>query len=208
MIRVDTMRALTSPRGMRSARTMACRLPAVMPSTASASWPSGGSGLGISIERIQLGNPQQNGRHERIMHLTLKKEATKPAGRNILQQQSRFDDFIEEFNHERPHQALDMQCPGEGYSMSAREYRTPDDPEYPMHDRTVQVAQCGRICMLNKKINFSKVFAGQLVDIKEVSDRIWLVSFMDYDLGYFDEDGDEWSPSRTPLPRKCYGSTS
>ena len=56
--------------------------------------------LGIAIERIKPGHPQQNGRHER-MHLTLKKETTKPAGENFLQQQSRFDDFIHEFNAER-----------------------------------------------------------------------------------------------------------
>ena len=49
--------------------------------------------LGIRIERIKPGHPEQNGRHER-MHLTLKKEATKPAARNFLQQQARFDDFI------------------------------------------------------------------------------------------------------------------
>jgi putative transposase len=61
--------------------------------------------LGIDIERIKPGHPQQNGRHER-MHLTLKKEATHPAARNLLQQQGRFDDFVEEFNRERPHQAI------------------------------------------------------------------------------------------------------
>src|SRR5690242_3795921 len=67
--------------------------------------------LGISIERIKPGHPQQNGRHER-MHLTLKKEATRPAGTNILQQQGKFDAFIEEFNQERPHEALAMKLPG------------------------------------------------------------------------------------------------
>src|SRR5277367_2265124 len=45
--------------------------------------------LGIAIERIKPGHPQQNGRHER-MHLTLKKEATRPAGANIFQQQAKF----------------------------------------------------------------------------------------------------------------------
>lgn len=70
--------------------------------------------LGIGIERIQPGNPQQNGRHER-MHLTLKKEATKPAGKNFLQQQAKFDRFIECYNHERPHQALNMRYPAELY---------------------------------------------------------------------------------------------
>ena len=49
----------------------------------------------------QPGHPEQNGRHERI-HLTLKIEATKPASENFLQQQARFDDFIDRYNHERP----------------------------------------------------------------------------------------------------------
>jgi Integrase core domain len=69
--------------------------------------------LGIEIERIKPGHPQQNGRHER-MHLTLKLETAKPAGRNFLQQQAKFDDFIECFNNERPHHALSRQsdtCP-------------------------------------------------------------------------------------------------
>jgi len=44
--------------------------------------------LGIAIERIKPAHPEQNGRHERT-HLTLKKEATKPAGKNFLQQQGR-----------------------------------------------------------------------------------------------------------------------
>ena len=49
------------------------------------------------------------------MHLTLKKEATKPAAANFLQQQARFDKFIEVFNNERPHEALDKKCPAEVY---------------------------------------------------------------------------------------------
>ncbi len=78
--------------------------------------------LGIGIERIKPGHPQQNGRHER-MHLTLKKEATKPAAANFLQQQARFDDFIEVFNQERPHEALDMKCPAEIYQPATRTYK-------------------------------------------------------------------------------------
>ena len=70
--------------------------------------------LGIAIERIKPGHPQQNGRHER-MHLTLKKEATRPPGINSLQQQARFDAFVQEFNAERPHEALAMKCPAELY---------------------------------------------------------------------------------------------
>lgn len=68
--------------------------------------------LGIGIERIKPGHPQQNGRHER-MHLTLKQEATKPAGDNVLQHQGKFDDFIECYNIERPHQGIDMKVPAD-----------------------------------------------------------------------------------------------
>jgi putative transposase len=67
--------------------------------------------LGIGIERIQPAHPQQNGQHEH-MHLTLK-EATKPAAANFLQQHARFDKFMEVFNIERQHEALDMKCPAE-----------------------------------------------------------------------------------------------
>ena len=157
--------------------------------------------LGINIERIKPGNPQQNGRHER-MHLTLKKEATKPASFNFLQQQERFDDFIEQFNNDRPHQALNMKYPGELYTPSAREYRRPDEPEYPFHDRTIRITNCGRICNGRRKINLSRVFAGQNVGIREVSDKVWLASFMEFDLGFFDEDENRVAPAGNPFSAK------
>lgn len=143
--------------------------------------------LGIGIERIKPGKPQQNGRHER-MHLTLKKEATRPAGRNFLQQQAKFDRFVNEYNFERPHQAIGMKYPAELYSASARPYQGLPELEYPFHDRTVIVTACGRICLGRRKINLSHVFAGQKVGIREVADQIWLVSFMHYDLGFFDQE--------------------
>ncbi len=143
--------------------------------------------LGIGIERIKPGNPQQNGRHER-MHLTLKKEATRPAAKNFLQQQAKFDQFIECYNHERPHQALGMKYPAELYTSSPRPYQGLGELEYPFHDRTITVTSCGRICVGSRKINLSAVFAGQNVGIKEVSEKIWLVTFMHYDLGFFDHE--------------------
>jgi putative transposase len=157
--------------------------------------------LGIQIERIRPGHPQQNGRHER-MHLTLKQEATRPAALNFLQQQERFDDFIDYYNHERPHQALDMRCPGELYEPSLRPYRGLDELHYPFHDRTITVTQCGRICMDRRKINLSYVFAGQNVGVKQVSERIWLVSFMQYDLGYFDDETCRLEPVANPFEAK------
>ena len=141
--------------------------------------------LGIAIERIQPGHPHQNGRHER-MHLTLKKETTRPPGMNSLQQQARFDAFMSEFNDERPHEALDMRCPAEVYTPSSRPYQGLPELDYPFHDRDILVTACGRICMHRKKINISTVLAGQRLGIKEVDDGIWLVSFMHYDLGYID----------------------
>jgi transposase InsO family protein len=141
--------------------------------------------LGIAIERIKPGRPQQNGRHER-MHLTLKQETTRPPGRNSLQQQARFDAFIREFNEERPHEALGMRCPAEHYAPSPTPYAGLPELEYPFHDRDILVTACGRICMHRKKINISTVLAGQRLGIKEVDDGIWLVSFINYDLGYID----------------------
>jgi len=157
--------------------------------------------LGISIERIRPGHPQQNGRHER-MHLTLKKEATRPAGANLLQQQAKFDAFIEEFNQERPHEALAMQCPAEVYTPSARPYRGIAEPHYPFHDKTVVVTNCGRLCLYRKKINLSLCLAGQAVGIKEVEDGIWLVSFMEYDLGYIDLEEKSLQPLGNPFGPK------
>ncbi len=154
--------------------------------------------LGIRIERIRPGNPQQNGRHER-MHLTLKKEATKPAAFNFLQQQERFDAFTEVYNNQRPHQALGGAYPGDIYTPSARVYEPPPEPDYPFHDRTVRVTRCGRICIGRRKINLSTVFAGQTVGISQVDDQVWLVSFLNDDLGFFDNNRDRVEPGPSPF---------
>ncbi len=95
----------------------------------------------------------------------------------------RFDAFVQEFNAERPHEALDMQRPADRYAPSARPYAGLPELSYPLHDKQYMVTACGRVCMHRKKINISTVLAGQLVGLKEVEDGIWLVSFMHYDLG-------------------------
>ncbi len=155
--------------------------------------------LGVEIERIKPGHPQQNGRHER-MHLTLKKEATRPPGMNALQQQARFDAFVHEFNEERPHEALAMKRPAEVYAPSAKPFdgRLPE-LAYPLHDRDVLVTACGRICMYRKRVNISTVLAGQRLGIKEVDDGIWLVSFMSYDLGFIDLEQKTLQPLDNPF---------
>jgi transposase InsO family protein len=154
--------------------------------------------LGIAIERIKPGHPQQNGRHER-MHLTLKRETTRPPGMNSLQQQARFDEFVEEFNTERPHEALEMRRPADLYTVSSKPYVGLPELEYPLHDREYLVTACGRICMHRKKINISTVLAGQKLGLNEVDDGIWLISFMHYDLGYIDLEQKTLQPIDNPF---------
>ncbi|MFN7982953.1 MAG: IS481 family transposase [Vicinamibacterales bacterium] len=157
--------------------------------------------LGIQIERSKPGHPQDNGRHER-MHLTLKKEATKPAAANVLQQQARFDTWRTEFNRERPHQALAMKAPADVYTRSPRPYHGLDELTYPFHDDTITVTQCGRICFKARKINLSHVFAGQNVGVTQVGEHVWLVTFMRYDLGYFDDETCRLEPIANPFTPK------
>jgi putative transposase len=157
--------------------------------------------LGIEIERTKPGHPEQNGRHER-MHLTLKKEATKPAAANVFQQQARFDAFVEQYNRERPHQALAMKVPADVYARSTRVYRGLEELTYPFHDGTFTVTQCGRICFKGRKVNLSHVFAGQNVGVTQVGERIWLVTFMRFDLGYFDDETCRLEPIDNPFGPK------
>ena len=157
--------------------------------------------LGIALERIAPGHPEQNGRHER-MHLTLKLEATHPAAPHILQQQARFDTFVQRYNDARPHQALDMKTPGSVYHPSTRTYHGLAELEYPQHDWTAMITNCGRICYQNRKINVSQVFAGQKVGVKQVDEHIWLVTFMHYDLGYFDDETCRLEPIDNPFDPK------
>jgi hypothetical protein len=86
-------------------------------------------------------------------------------------------EFVKQFGEVHSKEEAPM-CPGWTTGLT--------DIDYPLHDKTIVVKRCGRIWLGRKKINFSQVFAGQAVGIKEVHDDIWLVSFMHYDLGYFD----------------------
>ena len=154
--------------------------------------------LGIAIERIQPGHPQQNGRHER-MHRTLKAEATKPAAANVLQQQARFDAFIARYNDERPHQALGMQVPAAVYTRSPRIYRGLEDLTYPFHDATFTVTHCGRICLHGRKINLSHVLAGQNVGVTQ-GERSRLAGHLHAPrLGSFDDEAIRLEPIENPF---------
>lgn len=87
-----------------------------------------------------------------------------------------------------PGQALNTRYPVELYAPSARIFHQPEALEYPFHDRTIRFTHCGLLCFDRRKISLSRVFADQDVGIREVRGKIWLVSLMKYDLGFFDAD--------------------
>jgi putative transposase len=157
--------------------------------------------LGIQIERIQPGRPQQNGRHER-MHLTLKRDATKPAAANVLQQQARFDDFTTRYNTDRPHQAVGMKVPADLYARSRISRPRTADVSLPRSDH--HVTSCGRVCFRGRKVNLSQIFAGQSVGVTQVRERIWLVIFNAAIWGISTMRRVGSSRSRTRSDRKCY----
>ena len=133
------------------------------------------------------------------MHLTLKQATTRPAAENGLQQQARFDGFREEFNTERPHEALGMKTPAEVYTPSPRPYAGLSELDYPLHDRDVVVEDCGAISLHHTRVGISKVLAGQRLGLREIENDVWLVSFMHYDLGYIDLEQKTLQPLDNPF---------
>jgi len=83
-----------------------------------------------------------------------------------------------------------------------------EDLQYPFHDRTLTVTACGRICIGRRKINLSRVFAGQKVGVREVSENIWLVTFMHYDLGFFDHESGRIECAPDPFVAKVLPMSS
>lgn len=129
-------RRIRTDNGVPFATTTLARLP-----TLSAWWVR----LGVLPELIEPGKPQQNGRHER-MHRTLKAETTRPPAANRRAQQRKFNRFLEEFNQERPHEALDMNTPASLYIPSGREMPDRLPPlEYPDRFETRYVSYNGGI---------------------------------------------------------------
>ena len=142
--------------------------------------------LGIKLERITPGKPQENGRHER-MHRTLKEETAKPPAPSIEEQQVRFERFRESYNSERPHEALDYDVPAARYSPSPRPYPARrEDPWYDADYAVRRVRQCGTIKWGGEQVFISNSLAGELVGIAETEAGDWIVRFADIDLGTID----------------------
>ncbi|MGH8469541.1 MAG: integrase core domain-containing protein [Gammaproteobacteria bacterium] len=129
--------------------------------------------LGVLPELIEPGKPQQNGRHER-MHRTLKAETTRPPAANCRAQQRKFNYFREEFNYQRPHEALDMQTPASLYRCSPREMPHKLPPlEYPDRFEIRYVSYNGGIRWNHRWVNVSITCAGEYVGLEEIDEGIW-----------------------------------
>jgi transposase InsO family protein len=141
--------------------------------------------LGIIPERIDPGRPSQNGRHERF-HRTLNEATAQPPAATIRAQQQRFDAFRQEYNHERPHEALGQEPPTSGYTASPRPYpKRLEAPSYPTADQVRQVRHNGEIRWSSGTIYVSNALVGESVGIYEVADG-WLVRYGPIDLGLLD----------------------
>lgn len=143
--------------------------------------------LGILPERIERGKPQQNGRHER-MHRTLKEETALPARADIRAQQSRFNQFRRVYNHERPHEALNMETPASLYSPSPRPFTDRPRPiEYPDHFELRRVSGDSTLRWKSRKVFVSSLLKHTIVGFDQVSEDVWSVFFGPLHLGWLDE---------------------
>ena len=96
-----------------------------------------------------------------------------------------------------------MKCPAEVCQPSTRPYKGLPDIDYPFHNKTIVVTRCGRICLgRKKKLISARSLPARLWASKRFHDDIWLVSFMDYDLGYFDLDTRVLEPLENPFGPK------
>lgn len=142
--------------------------------------------LGIGLQRIKPGKPQENGRHER-MHRTLKECTATPAARTLRLQQRAFDAFRDEYNHERPHEALGQIPPGRLYAPSPLSYpsRLPEVvyPDF-MVERSVH--EHGQIRFNGTRYFLGHALSSQRVGLVRIDSRYWLVCFMDVALGALD----------------------
>ena len=139
--------------------------------------------LGIRVERIEPGKPQQNGRHER-MHRTLKQEAANPPSSSIRQQQQRFDLFRRDYNDERPHEALHQTVPASYYQPSQRPYpRHLPSVEYPLTFYTFRVPDNGVLPWRGTNVYISNCLANQYIGLSQTDDDRWDVYYCSMHLG-------------------------
>jgi len=137
--------------------------------------------LGIYPERIKPGHPEQNGRHER-MHKTLKAHTAQPPAKTLPSQQNRFDGFRQEYNEQRPHEALQMRTPSDCYQPSLRPYPARLPPvSYPDSMPVRRVKLSGEIKLENRTLYVSQNLSGELVGLEQTdedSSRLWYCNYL------------------------------
>jgi hypothetical protein len=137
-------------------------------------------------ERIEPGRPEQNGRHER-MHKTLKAECASPPQPDRASQQRRFDQFRDEFNRQRPHEALGQTAPASHYTKSPRSYPARlEDPEYPADYQPRRVRHTGEIKWQGELVFLSETLTNEVVGVVETDDGDAEVHFGPMMLGLID----------------------
>jgi len=143
--------------------------------------------LGINVEFIEPGHPEQNGVHER-MHRTLKDETARPPAVTIRAQQRRFDTWRREFNNDRPHEALDMQRPAQRYKRSPNRYsKIPDPIIYPRTYEVRNVRTNGEIKWKGDFYYIGEALHGMSLGIEKGEYKEHKVYFRKLFLGIIDE---------------------
>lgn len=129
--------------------------------------------LGITPERIELGHPEQNGRHER-MHRTLKAEVASPPKTVWEEQVEALVTFRREFNELRPHEALGQATPASRYRPSERPYvSVPGDPDYPDHFEIRRVKHNGAFSFNNTDLVLGAVLGSECIGLEPIDDGLW-----------------------------------
>jgi transposase InsO family protein len=159
--------------------------------------------LGLGLERIEPGQPQQNGRHER-MHRTLKEATAQPPRATLRAQQRAFDAFRQEYNDERPHEALGQKPPASVYQPSARDYPARvAQPEYPPEWPTRKVSPGGQMRWKNWRVQISHALVGHTIGLQPIEDGLWTLYFGNFELGQWDERQRRvWPVEKLPPVRK------
>lgn len=154
--------------------------------------------LGITPERIMPASPWENGRHER-MHRTLKAEATQPPQANRRVQQRVFNAFRDEYNHERPHEALGQTTPATTFNKSSRPYpKKLPELQYPEDYELRKLTSCGHFRWRGQVVWISTTLAGEVVGLKPVSDAVVEVYFGPILLGTLHADRPKLGLVRVP----------
>jgi transposase InsO family protein len=138
--------------------------------------------LGIHVQFIRPGHPEENGAHEQ-MHRELKRDTARRPEPHPPAQQHRSNRWVRYYNYARPHEALGGRCPAQLYSKSRRRYQAPRPIRYPRGWAVRQVRSNGQIKWQGRMRSIGEAFAGQPVALRRKGPQIYQVRFMHLPLG-------------------------